>query len=413
MDQFFAFRTLKSHVFFVFLFSLLGMPLVQAQWNPTIATPTTSIYREGKVGIGMTTVPYSQLHVTQEILDVLPGQEIGVIPTLRLQRDYNTVFNNDTYTWDFFPNQGLTLKAGDGITSESALRISTIALEAAGKELVLGHFNANTLDRMTITQNGFYNGYYLGFNGTYSSGNFITGPAGAGKAVIQSSTDGSLYFITKGAGSAIGPFENHRLTLTPDGEAIIGDTESSQFLKVVSKSESILQLGNSMGGDNYEILRNGDGLLEFRGGASGSGSALPQLMLLNDDGELMIGTDKSPNSLDGGTTDLSAYHLYVAGGILTEEVRVRTGWADHVFEADYELLPLEQVKTHIKTHGHLHNTPSAERIENGGLELGSMTVNQQEKIEEIFLHLIDLKEKVNALEAENEALKQELEALNQ
>ena len=37
-----------------------------------------------------------------------------------------------------------------------------------------------------------------------------------------------------------------------------------------------------------------------------------------------------------------------------------------------------------------------------------MTVNQQEKIEEIFLHLIQMNKEIQSLKAENKALKTEL-----
>jgi len=49
---------------------------------------------------------------------------------------------------------------------------------------------------------------------------------------------------------------------------------------------------------------------------------------------------------------------------------------------------------------------SAKEIaENGGVELGAMTVNQQEKIEEIFLHLIELEKKCAQLQLENKEMK--------
>ncbi len=392
-----------------FLWLFIGTVVTYAQWNPTPSDPTTSIYRTGKVGIGMTNASYAQLQVEQEILNVLPGQEIGIIPTFRLQRNFNTTFDNNTYAWDFFANESLSIKTGDGNAFALAMRLNKNALQVAGDELVLGYGGTTTKDNLTMGFSDTYNGHFIGFNGTYHSAGTFQGLYG--KAAIHSSDDGSLYFLTQPTGGFIAPAENRRFTLTPDGEAIVGDSENNQVLKVVSRSESILQLAHRMDGANYEILRNDDSELEFRGGTSGSGSALPRLMLLNSGGQLMIGTSNSPNTIDGGITDISDYHLYVAGGILSEEVRVRTGWADYVFEKDYDLLPLKQVKTHIETHGHLHNTPSAEQIENGGLELGSMTVNQQEKIEELFLHLIAMQEKMDALEAKNKALEQKLERL--
>lgn len=124
-----------------------------------------------------------------------------------------------------------------------------------------------------------------------------------------------------------------------------------------------------------------------------------------------IGTTNTPSILPSGT-DISAYKLFVDGGIITEEVRVETGWADYVFEPNYKLWSLENVATHIEAKGHLHNTPSAQEIEaDGGIAVGEMTVNQQEKIEELFLHLIEMNKAVKALQSENEALKKRIQAL--
>jgi len=127
------------------------------------------------------------------------------------------------------------------------------------------------------------------------------------------------------------------------------------------------------------------------------------------DGKVGIGTTNLPNTVGGA--DISTYKLYVQGGILTEELRVRTGWSDYVFRPDYRLLSLEKVEEHIQDYGHLHNTPSEEEVVANGLSVGDAAVNQQEKIEEIFLHLIEMNKKLKALEEENSALKQKLEKL--
>lgn len=124
------------------------------------------------------------------------------------------------------------------------------------------------------------------------------------------------------------------------------------------------------------------------------------------DGVVTIGTNNTPGSL--GTVSTSGYHLFVDGGILTEEVLVRTGWADYVFDENYELKSLEEVEQHIAEKGHLPNTPSAQEIEEGGLPLGEAAVNQQEKIEELFLYLIEMNKEIQQLKAENAALRAEL-----
>ncbi|MEM7373835.1 MAG: hypothetical protein AAF587_34750 [Bacteroidota bacterium] len=102
----------------------------------------------------------------------------------------------------------------------------------------------------------------------------------------------------------------------------------------------------------------------------------------------------------------SDYYLGVAGKIVAKEVVVSTStFADYVFEDDYQLTPLEAVEQHISTHKHLHNTPSGKEIIQEGIAVSEMTVNQQEKIEELFLHMIELNKRVKELEKENAALK--------
>ncbi|MFK7747290.1 MAG: hypothetical protein AB8B65_02760 [Kordia sp.] len=105
-----------------------------------------------------------------------------------------------------------------------------------------------------------------------------------------------------------------------------------------------------------------------------------------------------------GGLDLSAYSMFVKGGTISEEIRVRTGWADYVFEKGYNLLSIHEVADFIEKNGHLPNIPSAETVEAQGLELGDITTKQQEKIEELTLYVIQLQKQLNVLK---EKLKEE------
>lgn len=130
------------------------------------------------------------------------------------------------------------------------------------------------------------------------------------------------------------------------------------------------------------------------------------ILRTSNDGKVVLGapTSDAPDLQTVG--DLLPYRLFVNGGALFKEVKVDTDWADYVFEDQYQLTPLAEVEQFIEENGHLHNTPSAEALEqSGGIELGAITVNQQEKIEELFLHLIELDKAVKTLQAENANLK--------
>jgi hypothetical protein len=115
---------------------------------------------------------------------------------------------------------------------------------------------------------------------------------------------------------------------------------------------------------------------------------------------------KSPDLFNGGT----GYSLYVRGGIVAEKIKVALidSWPDYVFQKSYTLTPLSIVEQHIKEKGYLHKSKSAAEVEKDGIEVAETAKAQQEKIEELFLHLIDMDKRLKAVEAENAQLKADL-----
>ena len=106
-----------------------------------------------------------------------------------------------------------------------------------------------------------------------------------------------------------------------------------------------------------------------------------------------------------GTTYTNAnFLLAVSGKILTEQYKVQkcgSVWCDYVFDDTYKLMPLKEVKTFIEKNGHLPKTKSAAQIaQEGSIEVGETLLMHQEKIEEAFLHLIDLAQQLNKTEVE-------------
>jgi hypothetical protein len=120
-------------------------------------------------------------------------------------------------------------------------------------------------------------------------------------------------------------------------------------------------------------------------------------LFLSDTGKVAVGTDKTPTSIGGA--DISSYRFFVKGGMLAEEIRVRTGWADYVFADDYILKPLSEVEAFIKKNKHLPNVPSANTVETQGIELGNISKIQQEKIEELTLYLIEQQKQIDELKS--------------
>jgi hypothetical protein len=217
-------------------------------------------------------------------------------------------------------------------------------------------------------------------------------------------------FFFRGGDDDTGIGLSNFMVITHEGRVGVGLDAPQQLLTLSAPNNPVLRLDRA-GADEFdmELSLQDEGNLIFRGGLDDTGDNLDELMRLTGSGKLAIGTTQTPDAL--GASDLSTYTLYANGGILTEEVRVRTGWADHVFEADYPLQSLHEVEQHIRQNGRLPDMPSTDEVVANGLELGDITVRQQVKIEEVYLHLLEMNREIQELKAENEQLKQRLEQL--
>ena len=114
-----------------------------------------------------------------------------------------------------------------------------------------------------------------------------------------------------------------------------------------------------------------------------------------------------------GTAPSSTYKLVVEGTLGAREVKVTlNSWPDYVFDKEHQMLPLEKYGDYLDKNHHLYNFPSANDLMSaGGLELGKMQVMQTEKLEELYLYVIELNRKNEMLSGEVELLKQEIELL--
>ena len=83
--------------------------------------------------------------------------------------------------------------------------------------------------------------------------------------------------------------------------------------------------------------------------------------------------------------------LAVNGEITAKEITVtNTGWADFVFNENYNLLPIQDVKEFIEKNHHLPAIPTTSEIESSGVNLGEMQVKLLQKSEEMMLYIIQL-----------------------
>lgn len=114
----------------------------------------------------------------------------------------------------------------------------------------------------------------------------------------------------------------------------------------------------------------------------------------------------APNGNVGIGTTNPLYRLSVNGTIQAKEVRVETGWADHVFDSSYRLRPLSEVQAYIAQYQHLPDMPTAKKIQEEGLELAAVNTLMMQKIEELTLYLLEQEHKIRRLEEKVHQLEQ-------
>lgn len=190
--------------------------------------------------------------------------------------------------------------------------------------------------------------------------------------------------------------------------------------------------GNPVGTTRYKVFGNGSTYIgNFSGityNANSSVLTLGQATPGNKAISIINGTN--PTGADifcvygDGTTYIGAGRpnaagpvanakLTVDGKVLAKDfyVAISAGaastnyWADYVFNKDYKLMSLEKVKDFTLKQKHLPGVPSACELEQNGLNIAEMQRIQMEKIEELYLHVIKLNEKIENLEKENAELK--------
>jgi len=255
----------------------------------------------------------------------------------------------------------------------------------------LGHFiiEADDIRRFTLDYNNGYVGIGTGelvqptnmlqVKNDVTGQNVIHGEytgAGSDVAAVYGENDDNDYYGygVHGKGGYIGVYGN----VTPTGDeayrGVVGQVSGGS-------GENVGVWASASGtGRNYAVYASGD---------------------LKVTSQVFIGTSEAEEDL---ATD---YSLAVDGKAIVEEMVVELSgdWPDYVFEKEYDLKSLTEVKSFIDENGHLPEIPSAAEMEaSDGVAIGEMQRILVQKVEELTLYMIEL-------EAQNKALAKQIEVL--
>lgn len=119
----------------------------------------------------------------------------------------------------------------------------------------------------------------------------------------------------------------------------------------------------------------------------------PFLIAGTGDDKLIITKDSSKN--------IVGFQVMGDGRIFAREIEITIkDFPDYVFDKNYPLIDLDQLRTYIETHHHLPNIISSKELEQNQhiLNLGNQVTKQLEKIEELTLYILKLEQRIKALE---------------
>lgn len=116
--------------------------------------------------------------------------------------------------------------------------------------------------------------------------------------------------------------------------------------------------------------------------------------------------------IGGAASVVAEEKLAVNGTIKTRRMLVTAqGWADYVFDSAYQLAPVTEVAAYIKQNRHLPGMPAASVVEREGLDAGDIIKQQQVKIEELTLYIIEQDAKQRALQSQLDQQMKMIQAL--
>ena len=163
-------------------------------------------------------------------------------------------------------------------------------------------------------------------------------------------------------------------------------------------------------GDNsakFEAPNIGNNVSHIHWGTTGdwyirSANSTGKVIIQDAGGNVGIGTS-NPNQ-----------KLTVNGTIYGKEVKVDLSvpGPDYVFEKDYNLPSLEEIKEYIDENKHLPEVPSAKEMEANGVNVGEMNMILLKKMEEMTLYMIDLKKENEESKLQIQKLQLEVNNLN-
>lgn len=202
---------------------------------------------------------------------------------------------------------------------------------------------------------------------------------------ILKSNDHGLYVRTSTSGYS--GITTRSAALTDNAVQVMGTTGTDQALVVKASGQTAIFSTNltptanafSVGTttqDNFSVKANGTVFVNY----AGSGVSDNLFVIQNASQKLL--------------------QLSNNGLLRLRKVRVDSEtWADFVFDENYQLMPVSELQLFIDKNNHLPNVPSAQQVQEEGIDLAEMNKVLLQKIEELTLYMLQQQKELEQIKA--------------
>ncbi|MDG3581257.1 tail fiber protein [Galbibacter pacificus] len=233
-------------------------------------------------------------------------------------------------------------------------------------------------------------------------------------------------FVRNGNGAAVYINQVSSNAAHPILKLSSGTSQANRNVKLIVENNGFLGIGTEQATSNLHVSSgiDGDAIILLESDTDNSNEADNPMIKFRQDGDIIgvnmgfstnfgenlfgIGVrnttnggeiwdtfivDVTRNRIGIGTNNPDS-KLTVKGNIHAQELKLNLNGSvapDYVFNDGYDLKTLEEVELHIREKGHLPNIPSAEEMEEEGINLKEMNLKLLEKIEELTLYTIEHK----------------------
>jgi hypothetical protein len=99
-------------------------------------------------------------------------------------------------------------------------------------------------------------------------------------------------------------------------------------------------------------------------------------------------------------TTRKIFQVNTSGLLQARQIKVDAiTWADFVFDKNYVLMPINELRQYISENQHLPSVPSAETVATEGIDLAEMNKILLQKIEELTLYMLQQQKQIDTLQS--------------